>query len=172
MDKQSKFETIKKYVSTFNAILDKKDECFINEIYDIYINKNFNNENPLIYRFIGNELIFNKKYDMAAKYYLKGIANGDVICFSNLGALNYNLEKYMLAEIYYLLAYEKGYIDVSKNLGLLYFKQDKLKLAEKYYLIAAKHNPDYCVLYNLSLIYKFLYDENNSKKYLELANKC
>lgn len=57
-------------------------EIYLNAIYDIYINKNLNTNNPLYYTHVGNEYYINNNFEMAEKYYSLAI-NNDNICLKN-----------------------------------------------------------------------------------------
>jgi TPR repeat protein len=77
-----------------------------------------------------------KRYDLAKKYYLMAIQQGNVV----LGSLYERFEKdYILMKKYYLMAIEKGKPTAMLRLGYHYhFVEKDYGLMKKYYLMAIK----------------------------------
>src|SRR5581483_10173918 len=115
-----------------------KNPDILKQVHDLYINGYDSKNTDSMYLFyLGSyEKNINKNYDLAEKYYLKSIEQGNHEAMNNLAIMYKKQEKYDLAEKYYLMSIEKGNDKAMNNLAFMYKEQKKYDLAEKYYLMS------------------------------------
>lgn len=100
------------------------------------------------------------KNDLAEKYYLMAIENGNVCAMDALAYFYYDQENDELAEKYCLMAIEKDYEQSKEHLGYIYYQMHKYELAKEYLLMGNLKNTAFF------LVNIYLFESNH-----EMADK-
>ena len=119
---------------------------------------------------LANELLRNKKYDLAIKHYNTLVNKGHAEAMSNLGVAYEKLKDFDKAINYYQMAVEKGNAVAMYNLGCIYKNElkDFDKAINYYQMAIEKGHAD--AMYSLGLLYKIeLKDVDKAINYYQMA---
>lgn len=145
MNKHDKHESfIISILESINIAYIKIDDSVILEyIYDLYKNNRYSDCNDKIYsNYAGIYAVYIAgDIDLAEKYYLMAINQGNICSMYNLARLYDKRNRNDLAKKYYLMAIEKGYINFMCNFSWLYYLKSKFDISENYYLTAIENDP-------------------------------
>lgn len=125
------------FYKNFYVFITKDKTIDVDILYDIFINKNIEYEDPKYYGYIGNMFYIDKNYQLAEKYYT--ITYGDAYKYVCLGEMYYDQKKFEMAEKYYHMAAEHS-DECCFYLGKYYIEQKKYDLARRYLLNAIDNN--------------------------------
>lgn len=113
-----------------------------------------------------------KEYDLAKKYFIQAVEEGNIDCYYNLATYYYLIEQnYKLAKKYYHLAVDNKNDDGMNSLANYYERIElNLDLAEDYYLMAIEYgNLD--AIFNIANLYYNCEEYELAKEYfLKLPN--
>lgn len=108
-----------------------------------FLKENAKKERGIHISLLGETYYYLKKFDLAKKYFLMAMKNGDESHIGTLAIIYEEWGKTELAEKYYLRALNKNQKEHLLRLALMYEKKGKFDLAEKYYLDAVKENQQF-----------------------------
>jgi TPR repeat protein len=165
-------DQIKKFIQNHNnTYFLIEDKSSIKKIYDLLINNIiYEPENIIENYYLG--LYYDqikKNYDLAKKYYLVAVNNGNITAMNKLARCYEKLKIYDLMKKYYLLAIDNKDVDSIHILAYYYDTIEKnYELAKKYYLISITHNKSNS-MHNLGIYYESIKNYDLMKKYYLMA---